>query len=403
MTTPTESEFLWHGINPQNQRVNGVFIASNQSVAREELKRCGILVLNIRLKPAPWFHYQPRISDNDITVFSRQLANLIKVGIPLLEALDVIHKGLRHRGMIKLVSSLRNQIKNGDSLSQALAQHPANFDNFFCQLIATGEQAGVLELLLERLASYRENSAALKKKVRKALTYPMAVLMIALAITAVLLIWVIPTFEALFSSFGANLPLLTRSIIALSNSFQQNGWILMLVPLIGYGLNRYRKTSSTFDYRIQATLLRVPLLGSLIRKSVMARFALTLGTVLAAGLPLVDGLGSVANVCGNAVYQQALIRIRNQIASGQSLQFAINQNQLFPPLVVQMITIGESSGNLDSMLIKIADYYSEEVNYLIDHLTSLIEPLLMIILGLLIGGLILAMYLPIFSLGNVVT
>jgi type IV pilus assembly protein PilC len=345
-----------------------------------------------------------KIPKSDITRLLVQLANLLSANIALLEAIHILHKSQTHPAILKMIDQIRHDLENGNSLSLALARHPKHFDALSCRLIACGEQAGVLGGLLNQLCQYRENMEALKQKVRKALSYPTGVLMLALLISWALLIWVIPTFEDLYKSFASRLPWITQIIMDCSKFLQHQGGVFLIsCGLSGVSLRWLFANIQALNQFWHSQKFRLPLLGSILRKSAIARFAMTLGTVSNAGLALDKGLETVAEVCGDKLFYAAIMQVRDEICLGVSLQSAMQKIPLFPPLVIQMIAIGENSGNLNTMLMKMADYYREEINYQVDQLTSLIEPALMVVLGGLIGGMILAMYLPIFSLGSVLT
>lgn len=396
-------DYLWSGIDKHQQRSQGLISAKNPYLARAELKRLGIIVTQIKPKPKSWLSRSQSISRNDIAVFARQLATMLAAGVPLVQAFAVISLSQRNPTMAKLLLLIKTDIEGGDSLAQALAKQPRYFDTLFCHLVAAGEQAGVLDNLLDNIASYLEKIEAIKHKVKKALSYPVAVLAVALIVTLILLMFVVPVFEDLFKSFGADLPWFTQSVIALSMVIQTQWWLIIsLLTALVYGFIYGRQHSNRFNQNIDRLLLKLPVFGGLLEKSAIARFARTLGTVCTAGVPLVDGLISVAGACGNLVYYNAVLKIREQVATGLPLQFAMLQSGLFPNLLIQMVAIGEASGTLDNMLIKVASYYEAEVDDLLDHLSSLIEPMIMVILGILVGGLIVAMYLPIFKLGTVV-
>ena len=345
-----------------------------------------------------------KIPDFEITRILRQLANLLSANIALLEAINILFKSQTHPAILKLIEQIKLDLENGSSLSIALSRHPKHFDSLSCGLIASGEQAGVLGFLLNQLCLYRENMNALRQKVRKALTYPMGVLVLALMISCALLIWVIPTFEDLYKSFASRLPWITQVIIQCSKFLQQHGgFLLLLIVVTGVSLDWLFTNIRVLNQIWENCKFKLPLLGSILRKSAIARFAMTLSTVTSAGLAIDKGLATVANVCGDKQFYNAIMQVHDDICMGMPLQSAMQKTPLFPPLVIQMIAIGENSGTLNAMLIKVADYYSEEINYQLDQLTSLIEPALMVLLGGLIGGMILAMYLPIFSLGSVLT
>lgn len=345
-----------------------------------------------------------KIKKTEITRILRQLANLLNANIALLEAINILYKSQTHPSIVKLIDEIRHDLENGSSLSFALSRHPKHFDALCCGLIASGEQAGVLGFLLNQLSQYRENMDALRQKVLKALSYPIGVLFLTLAISSALLIWVIPTFEDLYKSFASRLPWITQVIINCSKFLQEQGSLLIGISLPAALSLHWLFTHIRFLNQIwQSCKFKLPLFGSILRKSAIARFAMTLGTVTSSGLAIDKGLETVAAVCGDKQFYSAIMQVRDDICMGVPLQSAMQKTPLFPPLVIQMIAIGEKSGSLNTMLIKIAEYYSEEINYQLDQLTSLIEPALMVLLGGLIGGMILAMYLPIFSLGSVLT
>lgn len=345
-----------------------------------------------------------KIPKSEITRILIQLANLLSSNIALLEAINILYKSQTHPATLRMIEQIRHDLENGSSLSLALAKHPKQFDALTCSLIASGEQAGVLGFLLNQLCLYRENMDALRQKVRKALTYPSGVLVLALMISWALLIWVIPTFEDLYKSFASRLPWITQLIIHCSKFLQEQGGMFLILSFLAAISLHWMFTHIQLLNQIWHTnKFRMPLIGSILRKSAIARFAMTLGTVSHAGLAIDKGLKTVADVCGDKLFYAAIMQVHDDICLGISLQTAMQKTPLFPPLVIQMIAIGENSGNLNTMLIKIANYYSEEINYQVDQLTSLIEPALMVVLGGLIGGMILAMYLPIFSLGSVLT
>ncbi|MCK5121876.1 MAG: type II secretion system F family protein, partial [Methylococcales bacterium] len=328
---------------------------------------------------------------------------MLEAGVPLVQAFDIIGKGHKNPSMAEMLLSVKADIEGGDTLAEALKRKYLYFDDLFCSLVEAGEQAGVLETLLDKIATYKEKSESIKKKVKKALTYPIAVLCVAFLVTAILLIFVVPVFEELFQSFGADLPSFTKMVIGMSEWAQAWWWaviggIFITIQVFSF----FKKRSAKFRHFIDKTLLKIPVVGDIINQSALARFARTLATMSAAGVPLVDALEKVAGACGNIVYYQAVMKIRDDVATGQRLQFAMQQVGLFPHLVIQMVAIGEESGKIDSMLDRVADFYEEEVDNLVDNLSSLMEPFIMVILGVLVGGLIVAMYLPIFKLGAAV-
>lgn len=405
-TTPPlkEFEFAWTGKDKARLNTSGNVFATDEKSARAELRRQGINVTKIRKKSSSLFTKRiQKILPSDIAIFARQLATMLSAGVPVVQALDIVGRGNENTSMRDLLMTIKVNVESGDSLAQALRRHPAYFDELFCNLIDAGERAGVLESLLEKIATYKEKSEMMKKKIKKALTYPLSVIVIAFIVTAVLLVFVVPVFEDLFKSFGADLPAFTKLVIAMSKWMQAYWWIIAAI-ITGaiYTFKFFKKTSEPFNYFLDKQILKTSVVGVIVNKSAIARFSRTLATMSAAGVPLVESLESSAGTCGNRVYKNAVLRVRDEIAIGQRLQFAIQESGLFPHMVVQMISIGEESGSLDSMLSKVADFYEEEVDNLVDNLSSLMEPMIMMVLGVLVGGLIVAMYLPIFKLGSAI-
>jgi len=397
-------DFVWQGKDKSGNKTGGELSAKSETIARADLRKRGIRIIKIKKKPKALFGARTKpILPADIAVFARQLATMLDAGVPLVQALDIVGKGNKNPSMAEMILAIKADIEGGDTLAEALRKKYLYFDDLFCSLVEAGEQAGVLETLLDKIAMYKEKSESMKKKVKKALTYPIAVVAVAFIVTAVLLIFVVPVFEDLFQSFGADLPSFTKWVIGLSEWAQEWWW-----AVIGgvYGTIQiftfFKKRSAKFRHFIDKTLLKVPVVGDIINQSALARFSRTLATMSAAGVPLVDALEKVAGACGNIVYYEAVLKIRDDVATGQRLQFAMQQLNLFPHLVIQMVAIGEESGKIDSMLDKVADFYEEEVDNLVDNLSSLMEPFIMVILGTLVGGLIDAMYLPIFKLGAAV-
>ncbi len=397
-------DYIWKGKDKQGKLVSGEIIAYSDTVGRVELRRQGIRVISIKKKPKALFTKAKKaITTKDICIFSRQLATMLESGVPLVQSFDIIGKGNENPSMGELLLGIKVDIESGDTLAQALQKRPLYFDELFCNLVEAGEHAGVLEGLLDKIATYKEKSESIKAKVKKALTYPIAVVVIAFIVTAILLIFVVPVFKELFDSFGADLPSFTLWVMGLSDWmvaywYYVVGGVIAAVKTFGY----FKKRSKKFNYFLDRLMLKIPIIGLILNKSAIARFARTLATMSAAGVPLVDALESVAGATGNIVYSTAVMQMREDVATGQSMQYAITQTNLFPHMVVQMLAIGEESGSIDKMLDKVADFYEEEVDNLVDNLSSLMEPFIMVILGTLVGGLIVAMYLPIFKLGAVV-
>ncbi len=398
-------DFIWQGIDKNRKKSSGVIPAKNELIAKTELRRQGYLVTKIKKKPIPFFSARMKaITPNDIAIFSRQLATMLAAGIPLVQSFDIIGKGHENPSMQILLLAIKANIENGDSLAEALKKNPLYFDELFCNLVYAGEHAGILDTLLDKIATYKEKTESMKKKIKKALTYPIAVIVVAFIVTTILLLFVVPVFEDMFKNFGADLPAFTRMVVTMSQWFKEWWWIVLGVIITSiYTFGYFKKRSTTFNHFLDAMLLKMPVVGIILRKSAIARFSRTLSTMSAAGVPLVDALQSVAGACGNIKYAEAVLKMREEVATGQRLQLAMMQTNLFPHMVQQMVAIGEESGSMDAMLAKIADFYEEEVDNLVDNLSSLMEPIIMVILGVLIGGLIVAMYLPIFKMGAAVT
>jgi type IV pilus assembly protein PilC len=406
MAQPTEQiDFIWNGVDKSGNKISKRIIsAHSETVAKAELKRQGFRVTTIKKKPKPLFKSKVKsITTGDIAVFARQLATMLEAGVPLVQSFDIIGKGHENPSMQDLLLSIKADIEGGNTLAAALKKKPLYFDELFCNLVAAGEQAGVLETLLDKIATYKEKTESIKKKIKKALTYPIAVIVVAFVVTAILLLFVVPVFEELFQSFGADLPAFTRMVIDMSKWLQEWWWIVFgSVGAAVYAFIYFKKRSHQFNHFLDRTILKIPVVGMILNKSAIARFARTLSTMSAAGVPLVEALESVSGACGNIIYADAVLKMREEVATGQRLQFAMTQSNLFPHMVQQMVAIGEESGSMDAMLAKVADFYEEEVDNLIDNLSSLMEPFIMVILGILVGGLIVAMYLPIFKMGAAV-
>lgn len=394
-------DFIWEGVDKQKNKTKGELSAQSETVARAELRRRGIRVLKVKPKPKPLFSKRAqKITSADIAIFSRQLATMLEAGVPLVQSFDIIGKGHDNASMSEMLLSIKGDIEGGDTLAQALGRKSIYFDDLFCNLVDAGEQAGVLESLLDKIATYKEKSESIKKKVKKALTYPIAVMVVAFIVTAILLIFVVPVFEDLFKGFGADLPAFTKFVISLSEWAQEWWWVVVgVIGGTGYLFSFFKKRSRAFNHFLDRAMLKIPVVGMILDKSAIARFARTLSTMSAAGVPLVEALDSVAGATGNVVFSEAVMKMKEDVSTGQQLQFSMSQAGIFPHMVIQMVAIGEESGSIDAMLDKVADFYEEEVDNLVDNLSSLMEPLIMAVLGILVGGLIVAMYLPIFKLG----
>jgi len=397
-------DFVWKGKDKNSKVINGEIAALSETVARAELRRQSIRIIFVKKKPKPLFSKaKAQIAPKDIAIFARQLATMLESGVPLVQSFDIIGKGHENPSMAELLLGVKNDIEGGDTLAQALNKRPIYFDELFCNLVDAGEQAGVLEGLLDKIATYKEKSESIKAKVKKALTYPIAVLVVAFIVTAILLIFVVPVFKDLFDSFGAELPAFTLWVMGLSD-WMVAYWYYVVGSVIAFvkTFSYFKKRSKKFNYFLDRSMLKLPIIGMILHKSAIARFARTLSTMSAAGVPLVEALESVAGATGNIVYYNAVMQMREDVSTGQSMQYSMLQTKLFPHMVVQMLAIGEESGSIDKMLDKVADFYEEEVDNLVDNLSSLMEPFIMVILGTLVGGLIVAMYLPIFKLGAAV-
>jgi type IV pilus assembly protein PilC len=396
-----ETTFAWEGTDKRGKRLKGEMKGSGLAFVTATLRRQGITVIKIKKQSA--FAGSKRISEKDITLFTRQLATMMKSGVPLLQSFDIVGKGHSNPSVSKLLNDIKSDVETGSSLSQAFRKYPLYFDNLFCNLVQAGEQAGILDTLLDRLASYKEKILAIKSKIKSALFYPIAILVVAFIITAVIMIFVIPAFKDLFSNFGADLPAPTVIVINISDFFVSYWWAIFGALGGGFWFFFYTwKRSEKMQGTMDRLLLKMPVFGELIRKATIARFARTLSTMFAAGVPLVEALDSVAGASGNRVYYDATKRVQSDVTTGVSLTVAMQNTEVFPNMVLQMVSIGEESGALDSMLSKVADFYEGEVDDAVAGISSLMEPIIMVVLGTLIGGLVIAMYLPIFKMGQAV-
>jgi type IV pilus assembly protein PilC len=402
------ASFTWEGVDRTGRKVTGDGQAETATALRVNLRQQGIAAQKIRRKSSLQMLMEgkrsKKVTPGDIAVLTRQLATMLSSGVPLVQAFDIIGRGHENPSMQKLVLSIKEDVESGTALAEALGKHPQHFDDLVCNLVNAGEQAGVLDTLLDKIATYKEKTESIKKKIRKAMFYPAAVLLVAIGVTALLLVFVVPQFESLFRGFGADLPAFTRLVLTFSEFVRGTGGMVILVGSIAAVVSfaQAKRRSAKFARGLDRFALRIPVIGPILRKAAIARFARTLATMFAAGVPLVEALDSVSGATGNAVYGDGVKRMREEVAAGQQLQLAAGQTKLFPHMVVQMIAIGEEAGSLDSMLSKVADFYEEEVDNAIDSLSSLLEPFIMVILGTLVGGLVVAMYLPIFKLGQVV-
>jgi type IV pilus assembly protein PilC len=397
-----DTPFSWTGMDKKGNKVSGKSLAPDEQSLRADLRRQGIAINRIK-KQSQAFKAGGKVKPEDIAVFSRQLATMLAAGIPLVQSFEIVGNGNDKPAMQRLILDIKADVEGGTSLHEALAKHPLHFDDLFVNLVEAGEQAGALETLLDKIATYKEKTEALKKKVKKALFYPTAVLVVAIIVTVILLLFVIPQFESLFKGFGADLPAFTQFVIDMSR-WLQNNWYIFFGLIAGaiYAFTYFHKRSKAMREWMDRAMLKLPIIGPILYKSAIARFARTLSTMFAAGVPLVEALESVAGACGNIVFENAVLKMRDEVATGQRLQRAMENTGLFPNMVIQMIAVGEEAGALDAMSGKVATFYEVEVDNAVDSMSSLLEPLIMAVLGVLVGGLVIAMYLPIFKLGAVV-
>lgn len=402
-TAIMNEQFLWEGTDRRGKKVKGKSMAATEAAVRADLRRQGVVPTRIRKQRKGLLAGTSKITPSDIAIFSRQLATMLAAGIPLVQAFEIVGSGHENAAMQKLIMAIKADVEGGSALAEALAKHPLYFDDLFVNLVESGEQAGALETLLDKIATYKEKTEAIKKKIKKALTYPAAVLVVAFVVTTILLIFVIPAFEDLFQGFGADLPTFTRMVIDLSVFVRTQGWFLAIGIGAGvFAFFYFKKRSKAMRHFLDRMTLKTPVIGPIMQKAAIARYARTLSTMFAAGVPLVEALESVSGATGNIVYEQGVLKMRDEVATGQRLQQSMENTDLFPNMVIQMIAVGEESGSLDDMSAKVADFYEEDVDNAVDNLSSLLEPLIMAILGVLVGGLVVAMYMPIFKMGAVV-
>jgi len=398
--------FLWQGVNRKGKKVSGELSSGSALELKAQLRKQGITPGRIKKKPKPLFGLgggDKAIKPVDIATVTRQLATMLGAGVPLVQSIEMIGKGHDNGNMRKLLGEIGLKLSSGLPLSQCLKEHPKYFDDLYCDLVASGEQSGALETIYDRIATYKEKAEALKAKIKKAMTYPISVLVVALIVTSILLIFVVPTFQDIFAGFGAELPAFTLLVIAISE-FMQAYWYIGLAALFlaGFMFKKTHQNSLAFRDKVDVFILKIPVIGDILDKATVARYARTLSTTFAAGVPLIDALESAAGASGNAVYRKAILEIRSEVSSGMQMNLAMRNSQIFPDMVIQMVAIGEESGAVDDMLAKVANVYEAEVDNAVDSLTSLLEPMIMAVLGVVIGGLIIAMYLPIFQIGQIV-
>lgn len=397
------SVFTWEGTDKRGGKVKGELAGPSIALVKAQLRKQGVNPTKVRKKGISLSGAGKKIKPGDIALFTRQMATMMGSGVPLLQSFDIIAEGVDKPSMRKLVDDVKQEVAAGNSLANSLRKKPQYFDDLYCNLVDAGEQSGALETLLDRVATYKEKTESLKAKIKKAMTYPIAVVVVAIIVSAILLIKVVPQFQSVFANFGAALPAFTLMVIHLSE-FMQEWWFIILIAMFaaGFALKEMHKRSEKFRDSVDRGVLKLPIVGDIIYKSAVARYARTLSTTFAAGVPLVEALDSVSGATGNVVFRNAVNKIKQDVSSGTQLNFSMRTTGVFPSMAIQMASIGEESGSLDSMLDKVATYYEEEVDNAVDNLTTLMEPMIMAVLGVLVGGLIIAMYLPIFQLGAVV-
>jgi type IV pilus assembly protein PilC len=402
--TVKTSTFTWEGTDQKGNKTKGETSGANIALVKAQLRKQGINPTKVR-KQAFSFGGQKKkkITPFDIAIFVRQLATMMKAGVPLIQSFDIVAEGLENPTLRELVIEIKNDVAAGNNFAGALKKHPQHFDDLFCNLVDSGEKSGALETMLDRVAMYMEKTETLKKKVKKAMTYPISVVVVAFIVTTILLLKVVPQFQTMFDDFGADLPAFTQFVVGISE-WMQEWWLVFLfgIAFFFYIFKEVKTRSEPFRDALDRLTLKLPIVGEITDKSSVARFARVLSTTFAAGVPLVDALDSVAGATGNVVYRTAVLKIRDDVSSGTQLQFSMKSTGVFPSMAVQMVAIGEESGALDTMLDKVAQYFEEEVDNLVDNMTTLMEPIIMGVLGVLVGGLIIAMYLPIFQMGQVV-
>jgi len=400
MASSAIKTFKWTGTDKAGKKVSQVMNAESVDAVKKELRRKGIIPKTVRKQAVK---KKGKVTTADISLFSRQLATMMESGVPLVQSFEIIGRGHENPAMSDLLMTIKTDIEGGAGLAESMAKHPLHFDDLYTNLVTAGEQAGALENLLDKIATYKEKTESMKKKLKKAMTYPIAVLVVATIVSIILLVKVIPQFDSLFSGFGADLPAFTQFVVNLSDVVRSKGIFIFGIPAIGIAAMIYiNKRSRKFREGKDKLLLKLPILGEIVRKSAIARFARTLETMFAAGVPLVEALDSVSGATGNIVYENATNEIRDEVSTGQRLQLAMERTDLFPNMVVQMIAIGEEAGSLDTMSGKVADYYEEEVDNAVDNMSTLLEPIIMGFLAIVVGGLVIAMYLPIFKMGSVI-
>lgn len=402
-----KQSFQYSGMNQQGKRISGVVSAMDMQDAQVELGKIGVEVISLQPKKQGLFggksfgQKKKKIKPKDILLFTRYISTMLNAGMPIVQALDIISRDQDNPAMKDMIVSIKNNIAGGKTLAESFHQYPHLFNDMYCNLISSGEKSGTLEKILQRLGNYLERTETLKKKVKKALVYPIAIMTVAFGVSLILLLFVVPQFQKMFSSFGAELPVFTRMIVNLSNFMRSHGFILLgaCIGLV-WALKRYIRSSEKAQIFIDRYILKIYIVGKVIQKSIIARFARTLATTLEAGMPIVDSMRSMALIMGNKIYTKAILDVANDVVNGKQLSVAMESTRMFPNMAIQMIAVGEASGSLSDMLNKVADYYEEEVNAIVDNLSSLLEPVIMVVLGVIVGGFVIAMYLPIFKIGS---
>lgn len=404
MANTSSSVFIYKGIDKKGTKVEGEISGVSSALVKAQLIKQGVNAKTVKKKAKPLFGSGGKaIQPQDIAIFTRQMATMMKAGVPLVQSFEIVAEGLENKTLKDMVLKIREEVASGNSFAASLQKHPKYFDDLFCNLVESGEQSGALEIMLDRVATYKEKTEALKAKIKKAMTYPIAVVVVALVVTGILLVKVVPQFAETFSSFGSELPAFTLFVLHLSEAVQE-WWLVILVAIIAAvtAFVEARRRSKAFSHNVDKLTLKLPVVGDIVYNSIIARFSRTLSTTFSAGVPLIDALESVAGATGNSVYEKAVLSIRDEVSTGIQLNTSLRKSGVFPSMLLQMTAIGEESGALDEMLDKVAVYYEDLVDNLVDSLTSLLEPLIMAVLGVLVGGLMIAMYLPIFQMGSVV-
>ena len=403
-TSSANQVYTYKGVDKKGKKIEGEITGSSPAIAKATLLKQGVRANSVRKKSKPLFGGGgKKITPQDLAIFTRQMATMMKAGVPLVQSFDIVADGVDNPSLGNLIREIREDVAAGGGFANALKKHPKYFDELFCNLVESGEQSGALETMLHRIAIYKEKTEQLKSKIKKALTYPIAVVVVAIIVTGILLVKVVPQFAETFSGFGATLPAFTLFVLGLSDLAQ--AYWLHFIAFVGvsiFGFGKLKQTNKRFRNLLDKLILKIPVVGKIVYEAIVARFARTLSTTFAAGVPLIDALTSVAGATGNSIYEDATLKIRDEVSTGTQLNVALRHAKVFPSMLLQMAAIGEESGALDEMLDKVASFYEESVDNMVDNLTSLLEPLIMSVLGVLVGGLLIAMYLPIFQLGQVV-